>query len=361
MLADPAEPGGARPTLEDVARLAGVSLATASRVLSPGKRDPKPDLRNRVVAAAEQLNYTLNAHASSIARGTTDIVGIVITDISDPYFSTIAAGAMRVADEHDILTMLADTHRHPRRELDYLSALRRQRARAVLLVGSRVRDDALNDELSKELAAYRSTGGRVSVISQLLLDADTITIDNRAGAQALATELCGLGHRRFAILAGPSDLLTAADRTAGFLDGLALAGAGLPDATVINGEFTRDGAYSAARGLFASGSSVDCVFAVNDVMAVGVMAAARDAGLRLPADIGIAGFDDITTLRDVVPALTTVRIPLYDIGAEAMRRALDDTEPPGERRVPCTVILRESTARVAAGPSRALAAPLCET
>jgi LacI family transcriptional regulator len=341
----PADAAGARPTLEDVARLAGVSVATASRVLSPGKRDPKPDLRTRVLAAAERLHYTPNAHARAIARGTTDIVGVVVTDISDPYFSTIAAGAMRVADEYGILTMLADTHRNPRRELDYLSALRRQRARAVILVGSRVSDRVLNTELSRELAAYRSTGGRVSVISQPRLDADTITIDNKAGACALATELCALEFRRFAVFAGPRDLLTATDRVAGFKLGLEQAGVELPRSRVIHGEFTRDGAYAAAREFFAAGEPADCVFAVNDVMAVGVMAAARDAGLRLPDDVGIAGFDDITTLRDVVPALTTVRIPLYDIGADAMRRVLDKTAVPGVRRVPCEVILRESTAR----------------
>jgi LacI family transcriptional regulator len=248
---------------------------------------------------------------------------------------------MRVADEHGVLTTLADTRRDPRREIDYLSALHGQRARAVILVGSRVRDAAVNAELDRELAAYRATGGRISVISQPRLDADTIAIDNRAGARALAEALCGLGYRRFAVLGGPRDLMTAHDRLAGFRAGLATAGAQLVE--VVHGEFTRDGAYAAARDMFAGGPAADCVFAVNDVMAVGVMAAARDAGLRPPADIGIAGFDDISTLRDVVPALTTVRIPLYDIGAEAMRRVLDRTTEPGVKRVHCEVVLRDST------------------
>lgn len=115
---------GAAPTLDDVARLAGVSVATASRVLSPGTREPKPDLRSRVLAAAERLNYTPNANARAIAKGDTDIVGLIVADIIDPYFSTIAAGAIRVADEHGVLTTLADTRRDPRREIAYLSALR---------------------------------------------------------------------------------------------------------------------------------------------------------------------------------------------------------------------------------------------
>jgi LacI family transcriptional regulator len=300
-----------RPTLDDVARLAGVSLATASRVLSPGNRDPRPDLRHRVLAAARSLNYTTNANARAIARGDTDIVGLIVSDIIDPYFSTIAAGAIRVADEQGVLTTLADTRRDPRREIDYLSALRGQRARAVIVVGSRVRDRELQLSFAHELAAYRASGGRVAVISQPKLDADTIAIENRAGSRDLAVALCGLGYRRFAVLGGPPRLLTAADRE-----------------------------------LFADGPAVDCVFAVNDVMAVGAMAAARDAGLRLPQDVGVAGFDDITTLRDVVPALTTVRVPLYEMGVTAMRRVLDRATTPGVQRIPCEVVIRDSTARV---------------
>jgi LacI family transcriptional regulator len=333
-----------RPTLDDVARLAGVSLATASRVLSPGTRDPRPDLRHRVLAAAEQLRYTPNANARAIARGDSDIVGLIVSDILDPYFSTIAAGAIRVADENGVLTTLADTRRDPRREIDYLSALRGQRARGVIVVGSRIRDRTLHDEFARELAAYRGSGGRVSVISQPRLDADTIAIENRAGARALAVALCELGYRRFAVLGGPTGLITAVDRLAGFRAGLSAAGVPLPRGAVIHGDFTRDAAYEAGRELFAGGSSVDCVFAVNDVMAVGVMAAARHHGLRLPDDVGVAGFDDILTLRDVVPALTTVRVPLLEMGADAMRRVLDPDTVPGVRRVRCEVVIRDSTA-----------------
>ncbi|MDT5036809.1 MAG: LacI family transcriptional regulator [Micromonosporaceae bacterium] len=342
----PVVAAAAQPTLGDVARLAEVSVATASRVLSPGNREPRPALRVRVLAAAERLNYTPNANARAIARGGSDIVGLIVSDLSDPYFSTIAAGAIRVADEHGVLTTLADTRRDPRREIDYLSALRRQRARGVIVVGSRMRDEALHAAFARELAAYRSTDGRVSVISQPRLDADTIAVSNRAGARALAIELCRLGYRRFAVLAGPADLITATDRLAGFKAGLTKCGVELPRSHVIHGEFTRDGAYAAALRLLADGPAVDCIFAVNDVMAVGVIAAARQAGVKMPDDVGVAGFDDILTLRDVVPALTTVRIPLYDIGVEAMRRVLDLTTTPGVRRVAGSVVLRDSTARI---------------
>ncbi len=336
---------GAPPTLDDVARHAGVYVATASRVLSPRTRQPRPDLRDRVLQAAESLNYTPNANARAIARGDTDIVGLIVSDIIDPYFSTIAAGAIRVADEHHVLTTLADTRRDPRREIAYLSALRRQRARGIIVVGSRLRDRELLADVDRELTAYRANGGRVAVVSQPKLDADTIAIENRAGARALAVALCGLGHRRFAIFAGPADLLTAADRLTGFRAGLAAERIGLPRGHVVHGEFTRDGAYAAAADLFAQGLDVDCVFAVNDVMAVGVMAAARDAGLRPGDDIGIAGFDDIATLRDVTPSLTTVRVPLYAIGETAMRRVLDPATRPGVQRITGEVVLRDSTRR----------------
>ena len=185
----------------------------------------------------------------------------------------------------------------------------------------------------------------MACVSQNLLGTNTVLVQNRAGARDLAHELTGLGHRRFAVLAGPVDLLTARDRLAGFLDGL--AGAGIaPDAVrVVDGPFTRDGGYAAAEELIAGGLDVTCVFAANDVMAVGAMAALRDHGLRVPDDVSIAGFDDIETLRDLVPSLTTVHLPLAELGERAAALALDGApgDPIRQARVRGHVVLRAST------------------
>ena len=329
-------------TLLDVATEAGVSMATASRAFNGSTRKVHEDLRLRVLAAASKLNYSANTQAQAMARGRTNVVGLVVHDIADPYFSSIAAGVMQAAMEHQLLVTVGSTMRRPERELDYLASLRGQRSRAAILSGSRVDKPELMEALNKEIHAFERSGGRVVVIGQQRLPVDTIEIQNRSGARALAIELIALGYRRFAILAGPRTLLTARDRFQGFKE--AVSKARLPEPIIINDEFTRDGGYGAMVTVLDLKQQVDAVFAVNDVMAVGAMAACRDRGLRLPKDMALAGFDDIATLRDVDPGLTTVRLPLADVGATAVELVVSADGPePRRRRVKGEVIVRAST------------------
>ncbi|MBB2911794.1 LacI family transcriptional regulator [Streptosporangium becharense] len=324
-------------TLEDVARHAGVSLATASRVLNGSTRQVGASLREKVEVAAAQLGYRTNVAAQTLARGASNVIGLVVHDLTDPYFAAIADGAMRVAERQGLMVMVGTTHRDPQREIAYVSTLNAQRVRAVLLAGSRLTDTQVTRRLREELDRYRETGGRVACVGQDMLGVDTVAPGNREGAAALARALAGLGHRGFAILAGPEGLITARDRVAGFTEELHRLG--LPDPLVLHGSFDRDGGYGAATRV----SGVTCVFAVNDVMAVGALAAFRDRGIRVPEDVSVAGFDDIFTLRDLVPALSTVRLPLADMGARALELALDAAEEARVEGVAGEVVLRAST------------------
>ncbi|GAA1304915.1 LacI family DNA-binding transcriptional regulator [Saccharothrix xinjiangensis] len=331
-------------TLQEVANSAGVSLATASRVLNGSTRQVSVELRERVVGAARRLGYLPNASAQALARNSSVLVGLVVHDIADPYFSSIAAGVTRVAEEAGFVVVLGTTGRDPRREVELVNTLRAHRARAVVIAGSRTTDRAASARLSEEITAFTAQGGRVACVSQAKLGADTVVPANRAGARSLARRLTELGHRRFAVLAGPRDLLTARDRVAGFKAGLTDAGVALPDANVITCGFTRDGGYAAMTDLIAARTGATCVFAVNDVMAMGAMAALRERGLKVPEDVSVAGFDDIPTLRDLVPALSTVRLPLEQMGERAARLVLDDEAgEPRTVRVAGEVVLRSST------------------
>ncbi|HSK97152.1 MAG TPA: LacI family DNA-binding transcriptional regulator [Euzebyales bacterium] len=334
-------------TLVDVARHAGVSLATASRVLNGSLRTVGPDFRQKVVDAAQELGYVANANAQAVARGASNVVGLTVHDIADPYFSAIAAGVMRVADEHGLVMLLGSTERSPEREVEYVSMLRAQRARALIIAGSRTSDRARIERLSDEIAAFRRVGGRVACISQNRLRTDTVLPQNRAGARARGQRLAEMGHRRFAVLAGPRDLLTARDRLAGFRDGIRAAGVTADVLHEVSGPFTRNGGYDSACELLREGPRVTCLFAVNDVMAVGAMAALREHGVAVPDDVSVAGFDDILTLRDLSPALTTVRLPLEDMGVRAAQMTFvdDEADAPRIARVRGEVILRESTAQ----------------
>jgi LacI family transcriptional regulator len=346
---EPASPRS-KVTLQDVADRAGVSLTTASRVVNEGARRVGPRLADRVNKAVAELGYTANLQARAVATGQSTMVGIVVHDIADPYFSSIAAGLIEVADAQQLLVCMSPASGTEAAERAYVALMRAQRARAVILIGSRSDDVAARAVDDPGRLKRHRPGGRAVCVGQDLLGVDTILPENAAGAEALAKAMVALGHRRFAVLAGPRGLLTARDRLDGFRAGLAAWSVPLEAARVIHGPFTRDGGYEAMSTILAAAEPLpDCVFAVTDVMALGALARLRAGGLQVPADIALAGFDDIGTLRDVYPSLTTVRLPLKRMGELAAGLVLSQggdagREPPRVIPVSGEVILRDSTA-----------------
>ncbi|GAA2433922.1 LacI family DNA-binding transcriptional regulator [Actinomadura vinacea] len=339
-------PDRAHVTLQDVAKEAGVSLATASRVLN-GTAQVRADLRARVLATAGELAYTPNAHAQALASSSSKAIGVICHDVSDPYFAAIARGVMRTAADHELLVMLASTFRDPAREIEYIAMLRAQRARAILLIGSGFEDRDWERSMGAELEPYQRAGGRVAVVSRhRSLRVDTVLPQNREGAAALARALLDLGHRDFGVLTGPRELTTVSDRFAGFADTLADAGVPLRADRVAESGFTRDGGYAAATELIQRGDLPSCVFAVTDVMAIGALAAFRDSGVDVPGELSLAGFDDIPIVRDLTPPLTTVSLPLDLMGERVMQLAVREPAPKRSRveRIEGKVVLRSSTA-----------------
>lgn len=322
-------------TLYDVARAAGVSLATASRSLNGSSRKVNEEYRQRVLAAAEELGYRPNLSAQAVARGSSATVALLVSDIADPYFSAIAAGVIRAAEEQGLNVTMAVTERDASREVELVRILRGQRPRVIVLAGSRFvgADDA---GLADELRGFEASGGRVVLVSSHALPFDTVAIDNTGGAAALAAALVGLGYRGFAVLAGPADLVTARDRASAF--GSALPS---PPVAVVHGAFSRDAGYAGMLELIDGGlDGIDLVFAVNDVMAIGALSALRDRGIDVPGRVAVAGYDDISTARDVTPALTTVRIDLEAAGAAAVALALGS---PADPAIAAQVVVRAST------------------
>lgn len=344
-------------TLADVAELAGVSLATASRALNGSTRKVRPESVDRVQAAAHELRYTANVQAQAVARGTTTTLALVVGDIADPYFAAIAAGAIRAADDAGLVVTITSTGGDPSREAAVLGVVAGLRPRAVVLAVSRRLGAGQTSGASDSAAAVGALVAAGAGVSALVSDLDGaaagvpgvhgVVIRNLSGAAALAGALVEQGHDSFAVLSGDPDLATAHARVEGFVAGLAAHGIRVPDDAVVPSAFTRDGGYQAMVTLLdrAAGGAwalPRCVFAVTDLMAVGAVAAIRERGLVPGVDVGVAGFDDVQMLADVVPALSTVRLPLEEIGERAVRRALGleaDGAVDGE------VVLRASTAR----------------
>lgn len=329
-------------TLADVAKEAGVSMATASRVLNGSARKVAEEYRERVIAAAERLSYTANLAAQATARGLSATVTLLVPDITDPYFSMLAAGVGQGAEEAGLMTTMALTRRDAAREVELVRTLRGQRPQAMVLAGSRDVSGALAAELERELEAYVALGGRPVFLSQSTSPYPSIDFSNRQAAAELARGLVGLGYRRFVILGGPEGLVTSRERLDGLREGAASAGAPVPDERVVVCDLSRDGGHAAITDLADDVlADADIVVAISDVIAIGAMTALRGRGLRIPEDVGVAGFDDIPAARDTVPPLTTVRLPLVAAGRAAVRVALGDEAPP--ESLAGTVVLRDST------------------
>ncbi|MGW6023975.1 LacI family DNA-binding transcriptional regulator [Streptomyces sp. NPDC055099] len=345
-------------TLADVAARAQVSPATVSRVLN-GNYPVAAATRERVLRAVNDLDYVLNGPASSLAAATSDLVGILVNDIADPFFG-IMAGAVqseiggpggRAGGER--MAVVCNTGGSPERELTYLTLLQRQRAAAVILTGGALEDPAHAAAMSAKLARLADAGTRIVLCGRPpLADSDavaaTLTFDNRSGGRRLTEHLLTLGHRRIGYVAGPMERTTTRHRLEGHRAALAASdtGKGDPDELTVHGPYTRRSGYEATLELLRRDPDLTAVVAANDTVALGAAAALRDQGLRIPEDISVAGFDDLPFSIDAVPALTTVRLPLHEAGARAGRLATgaEEAPPGGVATIEAELMVRGSTA-----------------
>ena len=223
---------GDQATLADVATLAGVSLATASRALSPTKGPAVgPELRARVRAAAAELSYAPNAHAQAMRSPAAGSVGLIVHDIADPVAAAIASGVLATAAEQGRIVTIGASGSDPEAEVRLVETLRRQRARGIILAGSRFADSSAERWLADEIAAIRAGGGRVVTIGRPAPGSHAVVVDDAGGAADLARSLWSLGYRRFAVLAGPEFLMVSEDRLRGFRDALAALGGTSPART----------------------------------------------------------------------------------------------------------------------------------
>lgn len=335
-------------TLADVARHARVSPATASRVINATPYSVAESLRERVLAAVAELDYVPNAHAQALARSDSATVGVIVHDVSDPYFSEITRGLQRVATEHGRLAIICNSYREPEREVAYVELLRAQRVEAIVLAGSGYRDEAVTRALDGKLTLYAQQGGRVAVIGRHELSGNAVMPDNEGGAFALASMLFADGHVDVGVVGGPRELTTIQDRLNGIRRAVRKHKRRLPADRIVDGRFTREGAATAGAALLDRHPQLTALLVLNDAMAVAVLAALRERGVRVPQDVSVAGFDDMPIAQDVTPSLTTVRIPMVEMGARALTLALDRSAA-GTRTesVPTEIVLREST-----GPPR---------
>lgn len=301
-------------TIRDVARRAGVSISSVSRVIN--NNSPVSDsIREKVLRVVEEIGYTPDRSARALKMQKTAVIGVVIPDVSNPFFSLMVRGIEKAAHDNNYSVLICDTDNMLKNEARHIDVLISEHVEGVILTTTgRTNDrlDKLFDHNIPIVAADRRLKDR---------DVATVATDGVKDAQILTRYLIGLGYRDICFLAGPDRVSTARERLEGFKK--TMAGFGLP-ARVIQqqaGDYSFESGYRAAEELCRS-PLPDTIIAANDMMAIGAIKALEEAGLTAPDDIGAAGFDHIPLTEWIKPRLTTIEIPAFNMGRQAMELLL---------------------------------------
>jgi LacI family transcriptional regulator len=305
-----------RVTISDVAREAGVSLMTVSRVIND-KGEISPSTRQHVLEVIERLDYRPSGIARGLATQRTGTIGLVVPDIANPFFSDVVRGAEDRAGTAGYHVFVCNTDESPPRELSILESLEEKRVDGLVLCSSRLQDDALRAALEHHAAAVlvnrRLAGARVGAV---VLADDT-------GARLAVHHLLQSGHRAVGFLAGPLTSYSSWQRAQGYRAALEAAGIAYNPNWVHSCSYEVKGGRETARTLLAGHPELTALFCYNDLVAVGALQACADMGRRVPGDLAIVGFDDIPMAAVVTPALTTCRVSRHRLGEQAMQMVLD--------------------------------------
>jgi LacI family transcriptional regulator len=329
-------------TIRDVARRAGVSPATVSRVLNHSAHPVSERGRRRVLAAARRLSYIPNLLARSLLTHQTAAIGVLIPDVSNPYYAAVLRGVEDTIGPSGRTVILCNTDRDAAKQRLYLRALMERRVDGLIVAGG---------SFGRAEVEITGEGFPLVMIGRHPARFPSVRVDNVAAAVLATGHLLDLGHRRIACLAGPAVSLTAADRVRGYRQALAAATLPVDPALTREVGFTAYRTHEAVKALFEVPDPPTGVIAANDQVAIGVIRALHEIGLRVPEDVSVVGFDDTPVASYTVPSLTTVAVPTYELGKTAVDMLLKILE--GARAAPvvlrCALRVRESTARIHGG------------
>jgi LacI family transcriptional regulator len=304
--------------ITDVAKMANVSIATVSRVLSGSSHPVNEETRVRVLEAARTLNYSPSALAQAMVTRDTHIVGVIIGDAMDPYFAAIVRGVEDVARKHGYLVIVCNSDRVPAIELQYLNTLNDYRVDGVIFAGGGLVDKDYLRQIGLALEVFHEREAVCVSLGKHLFPSLPILIDNEQAVEDAVNHLVTLSHTQIAYISGPSLLTTAELRLNGYKAALARHGLNLNPEFVLSGDYTYEAGLKAARAIDALVDKPTAVTASNDLMAIGCIVGLKEFGYEVPKDFSVIGLDDIAIAQVVDPPLTTVSLPLYDLGAMGM-------------------------------------------
>jgi len=327
-------------TLEDIAKHAGVSRATVSRVIN-GDANVKEQTRVRVTEVIQKNNFQPNIAARSLAAGRTNVIGLIIPAgvsaiFSDPYFPLLIQGVSSACNIRDYSVMLWLA------EPEFERRMMRQILHSGLLDGVVVASMLIEDPIVQAL--HDSNKPFMLIGRHPSLDVNYLDVDNTNGAREATLHLLRLGHKRIATITGPQNMIAGHDRFQGYLRALEERGLAFHPELVAESDFSEPGGYAATRRLLPHHPTA--IFAASDMMAEGAMRALRDAGLRIPEDVAVVGYDDMPNASRVTPTLTTIRQPTIHMGIQAVNVLIDIIQNPVSYKrhtvLPVELVIRES-------------------
>ncbi|MDQ1643095.1 MAG: LacI family transcriptional regulator [Actinomycetota bacterium] len=329
-------------TIYDVARLADVSPATVSRVLND-RSDVNPEMARRVRASVEMLGYRPNSVARNLRRRVASVWALIISDIENPHFTALVRGVEDVASSNGYSVVLCNSDEELGKERSYIDVALAERMAGVVISPSSDRDSAVGPLLD--------AGVPVVTIDRRLRNSpvDSVVVTNKKGAQEATRHLLDGGYRRVACITGPTRTTTASQRLAGYRAALSEAGLSHDPSLVVVADYKEAGGAEAARTLLALPEPPDALFVANSLMTMGALGWLTEAGVSIPDQVGLVGFDDLPWSRLVHPRLTAVAQPTYHLGRTAAQMLVERAVDPGSSvrsvTLPTSLVVRDSSRR----------------
>jgi LacI family transcriptional regulator len=332
-------PSPTKITIKEVAKRAGVSIATVSRVMN-NSGNVTDRTREAIMQAAKDLQYVPNVSARNLSRSKTDTIGLLLPDLHGEFFSEVIRGVDQRAQLSHHHLIVSSSH-NKKNEIEAALHLMRGRVDGLIIMSPQIDAHTLHANIPRSLPV---------VLLNCFVEGnafDSINIDNFGGAYEMVRHLLRHNHRRIAIIKGNSSNYDADQRLYGYRKAMIESGIAGDDLIEVTGNFTEEEGYAAAQQIIAMEPRPTAIFASNDSMAIGAMSALREAGIKIPTDMAVAGFDDIPISKYIRPPLSSVHVSIAELGQHAMERLLMAIEKKNNyvkqhTALPATVVIRES-------------------
>lgn len=330
-------------TIQDVAKKARVSVTTVSRVLN-GSLAVRPQTKEWVLRVVKELGYSPNLLARSLKNRTSHTIGLVVDNIANPFFAEMAKGIEDLAGSKGYSLFLCNTDQSFSRGLNHLAVLQKRGVDGIIYASIGLDAEGV---LPARIRALQKDGVATVLVGQQApgQESNVIRTDDEAGADQAGAHLIGLGHRRIAYVGGPDTFINRL-RQKGFERACREHGLAIDPGLMVTSNFRVEGGLTATKALLSTPERPTAVFLANDLMAIGAVQAAKEAGLRVPQDLAVVGFDDISLASYLDPPLTTVRMPKYELGRQAVAKLLQimaGASPGGEVILATELVVRRSS------------------